>query len=88
MIADASRLDFLLHARGAQGDDRETDRPHHQPGLDRRLDRDRAARPITGAAKGGIISFTKCVAREVVRHGILVNCIAPGFIETPMTAPL
>jgi 3-oxoacyl-[acyl-carrier protein] reductase len=28
------------------------------------------------------------VAREVVRHGILVNCIAPGFIETPMTAPL
>jgi 3-oxoacyl-[acyl-carrier protein] reductase len=41
-----------------------------------------------GAAKGAIISFTKCVAREVVRHGILVNCIAPGFIETPMTAPL
>jgi 3-oxoacyl-[acyl-carrier protein] reductase len=41
-----------------------------------------------GAAKGGIISFTRCVAREVVRHGILVNCIAPGFIETPMTAPL
>jgi 3-oxoacyl-[acyl-carrier protein] reductase len=41
-----------------------------------------------GAAKGGIISFTRCVAREVVRHDILVNCIAPGFIETPMTAPL
>jgi len=41
-----------------------------------------------GAAKGGIISFTRCVAREVVRQGILVNCIAPGFIETPMTAPL
>jgi 3-oxoacyl-[acyl-carrier protein] reductase len=40
------------------------------------------------AAKGGIVSFTKSVAREVVTHGILVNCIAPGFIETPMTAPI
>ena len=44
--------------------------------------------PTTAAAKGGIISFTKSVAREVVGHGILVNCIAPGFIETPMTAPI
>ncbi len=40
------------------------------------------------AAKGGIISFTRSVAREVVASGILVNCIAPGFIETPMTAPI
>ena len=40
------------------------------------------------SAKGGIISFTKSLAKEVVAHGILVNCIAPGFIETPMTAPI
>jgi 3-oxoacyl-[acyl-carrier protein] reductase len=40
------------------------------------------------AAKGGIVSFSKSLAREVVGHGILVNCIAPGFIETPMTAPI
>ena len=40
------------------------------------------------SAKGGIISFTKSLAKEVVGHGILVNCIAPGFIETPMTAPI
>src|SRR5215475_1767525 len=34
------------------------------------------------AAKGGIISFSKALAKEVVGNGILVNCIAPGFIET------
>ena len=38
------------------------------------------------AAKGGLIAFTKSLAREVARKGITANCVAPGFIVTDMTA--
>ena len=36
------------------------------------------------AAKGGIISFTKTIAKEYARNNIIVNAIAPGFIKTKM----
>ncbi len=40
------------------------------------------------ASKGGIIAFTKSVARELAKRSITVNAIAPGFIDTAMTAEL
>ena len=40
------------------------------------------------ATKAGMIGMTKALASEVASRGITVNCIAPGFIESPMTSVL
>jgi 3-oxoacyl-[acyl-carrier protein] reductase len=37
------------------------------------------------ASKGGLISFVKGLSTELARHGILVNCLAPGWVETEMS---
>ena len=40
------------------------------------------------ASKGAVISFVKSLATELARHGILVNCVAPGWVDTDMSRPV
>ncbi len=41
---------------------------------------------VYAGAKGGVIAFTKSLAREVVRNNVRVNCICPGPTDTPLFA--
>jgi 2-hydroxycyclohexanecarboxyl-CoA dehydrogenase len=41
---------------------------------------------VYAGAKGGLIAFTKSLARETARYGITVNCICPGPTDTPLMA--
>jgi 2-hydroxycyclohexanecarboxyl-CoA dehydrogenase len=43
---------------------------------------------VYSAAKGGVIAFTKTLAREMARHGIRVNCVCPGPTDTALLAAM
>lgn len=46
-----------------------------------------AGEAVYAASKAALVAFSKSVAQEVGRYGVTVNCVSPGAIETPMSAP-
>lgn len=44
--------------------------------------------PAYTAAKGGIVSLTRLLAAQYGSRGVRVNCICPGLVDTPLTAPV
>ena len=61
---------------------------HHQYRLDRPACIGNPGQANYAASKAGLVGMTKSLAREVASRGITANCIAPGFISTPMTDAL
>jgi 2-hydroxycyclohexanecarboxyl-CoA dehydrogenase len=43
---------------------------------------------VYSATKGGVVAFSKAIARETARHGIRVNCICPGPTDTALLAQI
>lgn len=43
---------------------------------------------VYSGAKGGVIAFTKAIAREMARYGININCVCPGPTDTPLLASI
>jgi 2-hydroxycyclohexanecarboxyl-CoA dehydrogenase len=46
-----------------------------------------AGEAVYSGTKGGLAAFTKSLAQEVGRFGITANCVSPGIVATPMSAP-
>ncbi len=46
-----------------------------------------AGEAVYSGTKGALVSFSKSLAQEVGRHGIRVNCVSPGVVDTPLIAP-
>ena len=42
---------------------------------------------VYSGTKGALLSFSKSLAQEAARGGVTVNCVSPGTVDTPMTAP-
>ena len=75
---------FALTQAVLQADDQAARRPDHLHQLGGRPERQRRPGELRGV-EGGLIGFTKALAREVASRGITVNVVAPGLIETDMT---
>lgn len=94
---DADRIDQTLavNLRGAMLLSREALRPMLRARHGRIISissavalRGNVGQTLYSASKAGLIGFTKSLAREVGRKGVTVNVVAPGLVETSMTADI